>query len=133
MNNFPRKTQRSSGWPQLAEIVTPSNLQFLGEQNGPDEEKLKNFYRHIFTQMNLRSKIVQRAYLARISYGEPPMQTVVLCERQCERIEEVLMLGPSRHMFGEISRRGDSYDRMLIAEEQERELRKVCQPFYEAA
>ncbi|HLX68221.1 MAG TPA: hypothetical protein VKV04_01220 [Verrucomicrobiae bacterium] len=130
MNNFPRNTQHS-GWPKLSDVFTPTHLKFLGEQNDPADDKLKNFFRHIYSQA--KSKIVRRAYLARISYGDPPMQTVVLCERQSESIEEVLLLGPSRHMFGEISRRGDFYDRMLICEEQERELRKVCHPFYEAA
>lgn len=130
MNNFPRNTQRSS-WPELSDVFTPSHLRFLGEADGPAEEKVKNFYRHLHTQAP--RKIVRRAYLARISYGDPSMQTVVLCERQTESIEEILMLGPSRHMFGEIRRKGDFYDRMLICEEQERELQKVCRPFFEVA
>ena len=129
MDNFPRNTQRS-GWPKLSEVFTPTHLKFLGEQNDPADEKLKNFFRHLHSQA--KPQIVRRAYLARVSYGDPPTQTVVLCERQSESIEEKLMLGPSKHMFGEIRRRGDFYDRMIIGEEQERELRNVCRPFYEA-
>jgi hypothetical protein len=32
MDNFPRTTKPSSGWPQLPEIISPSEIRFLGEQ-----------------------------------------------------------------------------------------------------
>ncbi len=35
-------------------------------------------------------------------------------------------------MFEEIFRGGDSYDWLILDEERERDLRKVCKPFYES-
>jgi hypothetical protein len=85
--------------------------------------------RRIFEQT---PRIFQRAYLARVSYGEPGVSSVALCVRNVDSIEETLQKG-FKHMFREINRRADFYDWMIIDEKQERELRKVCKPFYEAA
>ena len=54
------------------------------------------------------------------------------CVPNIDSIEQTLHKG-FKHMVGEISRRGDFYDCMVIDEAQERELRKVCKLFYEAA
>ncbi len=127
MNNFPRNYEQVSGYPPLTEIITPPRIEFIEEQDGGDEEKFKNFMRNVYTA----TKFVRRAYFVRASFGEPPVSSVILCERHIERIEEDLKRG-SKHMFGEIRRLPNFYDKMIIDEEQEQELRKVCKPFCEA-
>ena len=129
MSNFPRKTKRPPGPVELAEVVAPRNVDFIGEQTDPADEQRKARLRLIFEQT---PRVFRRAYLARVSYGEPGVSSVVLCVRNIDSIEQTLHKG-FKHMFGEISRRGDFYDCMIMDEEQERELRKVCKPFYEAA
>lgn len=128
MSNFPRKTPRSTGPVELPEVIVPQNLIFIGEQTDPADEQKKATLRWIFEQ----SRVFRRVYLARVSYGEPGVSSVVLCFRNIDTIEEKLSKG-LKHMFGELRRKGSTYDCMIIDEEQERELRKVCRPFYEAA
>jgi hypothetical protein len=103
MTNFPRKTQPRSGWPQLSEIVKLSEVKFIGEQKSSDDDKAKELMRRI----------------------------ALLCVRYVNSVEETLQKG-FKHMFEEIKRRGDSYDRLILDESREQELRKVCKPFYEA-
>jgi|ERR1022692_3047109 hypothetical protein len=128
MNNFPRKHEQRSGFPPLREIITPCQITFVGEQTSLADDELEERMRRLFAQC----KHVRRAYLVQASFGEPPVCSVILCERHVEHIEETLQRG-FQHMFGEISRGHNFYDHMLIGEEQERELTKVCKPFYEAA
>jgi hypothetical protein len=130
MSNFPRKPAPASKIADPRELIAPLRVEFLGEQTGPAEEKLKEHLRRIFTAQT--PNVFRRAYLARISYGEPSVSSVVICIRHAGHIEEALQRG-FKHMFGEISRGGDFYDFMTIGEKQEQELKKVCRPFYEAA
>jgi hypothetical protein len=128
MSNFPRKPNRSSGPVKLGEVIVPPRVEFLGEQTDAADEQKKTTLRWIFEQTTPR--VFQRAYLARVSYGEPGVSSVLLCFRNIDSIERKLEKG-FKHMFGEINRRGDFYDCMMIDEEQERQLRRVCKPFYE--
>ena len=129
MSNFPRKAESRTRSAELAETLTPSNVEFFGEQSGPGDDQIKTRMRSIFERT---PRVIQRAYLARLRYGDPAVSSVVLCVRHIENIEQTLLKG-FKHMFGEIRRSGDFYDWMIIGEEQERELRKVCKPFYETA
>src|SRR5262249_54321373 len=110
-------------------IITPSGLRFIGEQAGPTEDAFKLRMNRLFSVV---PRVFRSAYLVKLSYGEPPIGSVVLCLRLREDTEHEIRRG-FKHMLGEIRRQGDSFDQMLIDEDQERELRKVCKPFYEAA
>src|SRR3989442_15029354 len=99
MSNFPRKAERSARPVELAEILAPSHVKFIGEQTDPADERKKARLRWIFEQT---PGVFERAYLARVSYGEPGVSSVVLCIRNIESIEQTLHKG-FRHMFGEIS------------------------------
>ena len=129
MSNFPRTPKPDAGWPKLAEVITPTSVVFLGEQNDPADEEFKRRMVHLFSQS---PSVVQRAYLARLAYDGSPAATVVFCMRHVEKIEHELLRG-FRHMFGEIRRKGDFYDTMIIDETQEQALKQVCKPFYEQA
>lgn len=126
MNNFPRKQQQSSGWPELSETITPPRIDFLAEQTGEAEEQLKNSLRRFYAEFPR----VRRAYLVQASFGEPPVCSVILCERFVEHFEKIY-LRSYKHTFNEISRRRNFYDWLLLDENREQELRKVCKPFYE--
>ena len=128
MSNFPRKPESQSGPRRTSEIITPSQVTFVGEQTSPADDELKDHIRHLFEKV---PRVCRRIYLARVSYGDPSICTVVLCFRIREEFEEILQKDYG-HMFSAIHRSGDSYDVMKIGEEQELELRKVCKPFYEA-
>ncbi len=128
MSNFPRKPESKSEPSRLSELITPSQVTFLGEQTGPAEDELEKRLRELYVQ---RPEVWRRAYLARVSYGEPSVCSVVLCIRLGEFVEESIQKQYG-HKFSDIRRSGDFYDQMFIREEQELELRKVCAPFYEA-
>jgi hypothetical protein len=128
MNKFPR-SPKPVGWPKLSEVITPASVVFLSEQNGPADEEFKRRMAHLFSQS---PSVVQRAYLARLTYDGSPEPTVVLCMRHVETIEHELLRG-FRHMSGEIHRKGDFYDTMILDEAQEQALKQVCKPFYEQA
>ncbi len=130
MSNFPRPGKGPDRWAELSEIIPAPHVEFLGEQIGPAEDRIKATLRWVFQQT--RPEVIRRIYLARVSYGEPGVSSVALCVRFVENIEGTLQKG-FQHMFEEISRRADSYDWLIIGEKQERELRKVCKPFHEAA
>ena len=129
MNNFPRLPKPPTGWPKLPEIITPAGVVFLGAQDEATDEEYKRRMSRLFAQL---PKIVRRAYLVRLAYDDSPAVTVVLCTRYMQNIERELTQG-FRHMFGEIHRRGDSYDTMIIDEAQEQALNQVCKPFYQLA
>ena len=128
MSNFPRKPEPRSGPVELPHVITPPEVTFVGEQTGPAENEMKDRLRRLFA---LTPQIVRRAYLARVSFGEQSAVSVVLCVRHIASIEETLQKG-FKHMFSEILRRGNFYDWLILGEEHERELRKVCEPFYDA-
>src|SRR5438046_905531 len=110
-------------------MADQSTMEAVAAPTGPRDDAIKARLRAIFQRT---PQVFQRAYLARVSYGEPAVSSVVLCVRNIDSIEQTLQKG-FNHMFGEISRRGDFYDWMVVGADQERELRKVCKPFYEAA
>lgn len=126
MSNFPRKL--ASRPARLGEFITPPTVKFLGEQTDPVDEQKKATLRSIFEQS--RPRVFQRIYLAKVSYGEPGVSSVLLCFRAIDSIEEKRQKG-SKNMLGGIYRAGNFYDGTIISEEQEQELKKVCKPFYE--
>jgi len=128
MDSFPRNPKLNSGWPRLPEMIRPDEIKFLGEQEGKAEDQFKVNMSRLFAN---QPGIFRRAYLARVSYGEPSICSVLLCLRNIESIEHELQRG-FKYMFSEICRVGDFYDSIMLNEEQEQELRKVCKPFYEA-
>ncbi len=90
MSNFPRKRSPSAGPFELPEVVTPSSITFLGEQTDPAAETYKAMLRRAFEG---EPRLFQRAYLARVSYGDPGVSSVTLCVRHVEGIEKTLQRG----------------------------------------
>jgi hypothetical protein len=128
MSNFPRERESESGASRPSELLTPSQVTFVGEQTGPADDEQKDRVRRVYARV---PKVFRRAYLARVSHGEPRVCAVVLCVRLGEFVEKSVR-EQYGHRFSDIRRTGDFYDQMFIGEEQELELGKVCAPFYEA-
>ncbi len=104
------------------EILVPK-IRFLGEQDGPPEQLLKERLAEFFQ----RDKSVYRAYLAKVSLSE--QGGVALCLKT--------QFGADRGLaekiggiFGMIFNAHEHLDIMFLSDEQESELAKVCSPFF---
>lgn len=110
----------SSKHPQ--EIRVP-RVQFLGEQDGPPEQLLKDRLTELFQ----RDKSVHRAYLAKVSLGQ--QSGVALCLKTQFGADRGLAekIGA---IFGMVFNAHEHLDIMFLSDEQESELAKVCSPFF---
>jgi hypothetical protein len=114
------------GVPLSPQQVMVQTVHFLGEQDGPPEQELKNKLVILFGQLRL----VNIAYLAVVRYGDAVSPNVALCVRQpgqnrvfAERVGRV---------FGPIFGSHEHLDVIWLTPEQETSLAKVCRPFYGA-
>ena len=101
-------------------------LHFLGEQDGVPERELKG----CLTDLLRRDQRVQRAYLARVGYGEQSPAAVALCLRS--------QSGPDRGLaeivaetFASMFGAHEHLDIIFVDEEQEAKVSKVCSPFFD--
>lgn len=107
------------------EIQVPQ-LRFLGEQDGPAERELKSRLAESFR----RDQSVTTAYLARVSYGEESF-AVALCLRSQFRPDRGLAEKVGT-IFASMFGGHEHLDVIFLSEAQEAELKKVCQPFFQA-
>ena len=108
---------------QKPEVRWTQDLRFLSEQDGPIERDLKA----ALAEELAAFPGVERAYLARVDYGNADAYEVALCirgpedravvERASRRFAP--FFGPDVHM-----------DIVFLTEGRERELAAVCRPFY---
>ena len=112
----------------LTDVLHPTTIHFLCEQDGEPERNFKTILIPIF-----KNHIgIQRAYLARINYGNDAEENVALCiilesGKQQELANE---LGKAFHNF---FAKGQHIDIIFINREQENALSEVCEPFYRAS
>ena len=100
-------------------------VEFVGEQDGPAERKLKLALAPILARHG-----VSRAYLAQIRVAQPDESVVALCLVGEERPEVVAEIGNIfRALFGAQSH----LDILFLAKHQQVEILTVCRPFYVAA
>ena len=109
-----------------SEEVRVREIRFLGEQNGPPEQLLKDRLADFFR----RDRSVSRAYLARVDFGEGKEASVVLAART--------QFGPDKGMvekvgtiFADVFNAKEHLDIMFLTDSQEAELTKTCKPFFE--
>ena len=121
MHWFKRKPKPS----KAPEIFTPSRIQFLGEQTGPVEDEVKAALRQILTG----APDVQKAYLARVSYGDSTPYSVALCI--CSTSPEApILLKQLGSAFAAIFKADQRLDILFMRPDQEEDVRKVCRPFF---
>ena len=103
-----------------------SKIKFLGEQDGVPERKLKARLADLFSSISS----VTRAYLVRIDYGGPEEFNVALCIRiEAELFDDIDM--KINKVFADIFRTDEHLDILLLTENREIALSKVCRPFYQ--
>jgi hypothetical protein len=100
-------------------------VRFVGEQDGEPERRLKNALRPILTD----AKTVQKAYLARVTYGRSDQTNVALC---------LLDSSPSRttaercgQTFHALFSPQTALDILFLTTVQDGEISKVCRPFFQ--
>jgi hypothetical protein len=109
------------------EEIRVQEIQFLGEQDGPPEQLLKNGLVESF-QID---ENVQRAYLARVSFGEGSHASVVLGLRTRSGPEKRLVETVGS-IFASIFGGREHLDIMFLTDTQEAQLSLVCKPFFGA-
>ena len=105
-------------------------VRFLCEQKGPTESALTAKLSQGFAS----SGLVLRAYLVRVSYGnDPAAMNVVLAMRTKSGGEEPGLLPGINTAFASIFGSHEHLDILFVREDQERDVRAVCAPFYSAS
>lgn len=108
----------------LEELTIPP-VSFLGEQDGPTEQRLKQALDAVLR----KSRIVARAYLCRILYEDnTPGVALGLATRGQESQALVEEIGAA---FSSIFDASAHLDVFFLSEERHAEIRKVCPAFYQ--
>src|SRR4030095_3695255 len=81
-----------------AEVITLPHIEFIGEQAGPVEDDLKAQLRQVLQ----KTPAVQSAYLAWLSYGDSPVNSVGLCIRSTAGVDHPLRSGSVSARFSQI-------------------------------
>jgi hypothetical protein len=109
---------------QLAELTIPP-VSFLGEQDGPAEQRLKQALDAVLR----KSRIVASAYLCRILYEDnTPGVALGLATRGEESEALVNDIGAT---FASIFNASAHLDVFFLSEQRHAEIRKVCPAFYQ--
>jgi SseB protein C-terminal domain len=107
----------------------PRSARFISEQKGAAEAFLTTRLAQEFS----RARVVNRAYLVRVAYGEDTVGIdVVLAIRSLCEVEDVPLINTINDLFASIFGPGEHLDVLFIRSEQEEEVRRVCRPFYSA-
>ncbi len=103
-------------------------IRFIGEQDGEPERELKDHFSAIFKD----NPTIQRAYLARVFYGDATEFNVCLCIKTTSD-EDPSLVKTIGDAFAAVFRTEEHLDTVFIRDDQEAELRHVCAPFYAGA
>lgn len=114
--------------PQTPKHLTLHATTFVAEQDGAPERDLKARFVEIFQ----REPTVERAYLAVGEHNDGTGAHVTLAMR-CSCGENRQLIDKLADIFSSMFGSHEHLDIMFIGEDEERQLRTVCAPFYEAA
>ena len=109
--------------PRPPERRSESRVRFVCEQDGQVERDLKAA---LIPELR-RSGTVQRAYLARVQYGDEDALEVALCIRAPEDPELVQRVCAR---FAELFPAAVYLDIVFLSDSQEEQLERVCKSFY---
>ena len=106
------------------DIIEPSCLEFLGEQDGEPERELKQKLTPILEEARVKA-----AYLAIADYrdGSPP--SVVLCLRSDKGADAVIVAQIGK-VFAEVFNAKEHLDVLFMDSRKESAVRAVCSAFY---
>jgi SseB protein C-terminal domain len=109
----------------LHQFSTP-DITFLGEQDGPAEQRLKEA---LAVLLGLNAT-VRRAYLVRVLYdgrtGGVMLGLLTDDEEECEKLVD--QMGKA---FAALFNTKAHLDIVFLSDEQDAEIRKACPPFYD--
>ena len=109
------------------EARTESRVEFLGEQNGPVEQKLKLSLSTEFA----KSPRVSRAYLARVGFQPENKTSVAVCViSDGDQQQIVNRIGVC---FAQVFNKSVFLDILFPNQTQEDDLKRVCRAFYSKA
>jgi hypothetical protein len=111
--------------PRPSEEFYANRLDFLGEQDGPPEQILKENLADFFRD----DGNVNRAYLARVSYDGGVSASVVLGLRTTSE-DEVTLVEKVGVIFASFFKAKEHLDTVFLTDEIENRLMKVCRPFF---
>jgi hypothetical protein len=105
-----------------------ARVEFLGDQDGPSERALKT----VLTTELSKFPQVERAYLARVGFAPDHQIGVALCLAPLASNAEVIVQHVGEVFASQFSR--DAHlDVIFVSDEQEADLRRVSNPFYQSA
>ena len=107
------------------ETLSAPVIRFVGEQDGPPERELKQQLVAVFKN----NPSVQHAYLAQVVYADASDISVCLCIKpDCG--DDPALVKEIGEVFAVIFRTEEHLDILFIRDDQEAELKQVCEPFY---
>lgn len=101
-------------------------MRFVGEQDGVPEREFKERVVPLLDG----NAVVERGYLARVGYDSSSSDVVALC--LLAQSPQDALLREIGAVFASMFRREQHLDILFIDRDQERELSRVCSPFFEA-
>ena len=107
------------------ELRREPRVEFLGEQDGPNEREMKAVLVRVLDEVGS----VEAAYLARVGFQPAATPSVALCVRATEGVEQTLVRRVSEVAYQLLSR-GTVLDVVFLSPEQEQDLSSVCSRFY---
>lgn len=113
--------------PKKPEEISVREIRFLGEQDGPSEQVLKNKLVDLFHS----EKSVTRAYLARFDLGSDESAGVIL-GLKTQRGPDKKVVEKVGAVFASIFNATQHLDIAFLTDGQEDRIAKVCKPFFES-
>ena len=107
------------------DIIEPSCLEFLGEQDGEPERELKQKLIPILEE----ALEIKSAYLAIVDYRDGSSPSVVLCLRSDKEADAAFALRIGK-IFAEVFNAKEHLDVLFMDSLKESAVRAVCSPFY---
>ena len=107
------------------ELRREPRLEFLGEQDGPNERELKAALIRVLDEVGS----VEMAYLARVGFHPAAPPSVALCVRASAGVEHAIVRRVNEVTY-EMLPRDAFLDVVFLSLEQHQELASVCIRFY---
>ena len=104
---------------------TESRVEFVGEQDGPNERLLKERLGPVLRE----ASHIQRAYLARIGFQPSDSPSVALCLVSSTG-DDIDLVKHVDDVFKTIAPRNVFLDVAFLTAKQEEDVARVCSPFY---
>lgn len=120
----PRERSYESSLMTNLEEHQEGTIRFIGEQDGKPERALKSELQAVLTN----ASSVQKAYLARVLYGDSKHTNVALCLYDSAPSSKTA--DSCADAFQKMFRRTEALDIVFLDSSQEAELSKVCRPFF---